>query len=62
MEEKHGTFQFPIIIQSAQGRGKVTLGGDLNLFASLYVYLIDLDNVPEPAGDTPPFGIVRIIF
>jgi len=52
LEEKQGTFQFPIIIQSSQGPGKAILGGDLNFFKCSYVYLIDLDIVPEPSGDT----------
>ncbi|HXI12842.1 MAG TPA: right-handed parallel beta-helix repeat-containing protein [Thermoanaerobaculia bacterium] len=51
IESRYGTYDFPLIIQSAEGRGKAFLTGDLNLFDMKYFYLIDLDIIPEPAGD-----------
>ncbi|MEK9138954.1 MAG: right-handed parallel beta-helix repeat-containing protein, partial [Bacteroidota bacterium] len=55
MDLKHGTAQFPIIIQAVDGRGTVTLGGDLNVANVSYVYLIDLNIVPNPPGDVVHF-------
>ncbi len=51
MESRHGTYAAPIIIKSANGRGTVTLGGDLNIFDTKYLYLLDLIISPNPAGD-----------
>lgn len=50
-ESRHGTYQFPILIQAADGRGTATLGGDLNVFDTRYLYLLDLNIVPDPPGD-----------
>lgn len=52
LERRYGTAQFPIIFQSADGRGKAILQGDLNIFDCKYLYLIDLTIRPVPAGDT----------
>ena len=51
IESRYGTYQFPLIIQSAEGRGKALLTGDMKLFDMKYLYLIDLDIIPDPAGD-----------
>lgn len=51
LESRHGTYGAPIIIRAANGRGSVTLGGDLNVFDTRYLYLIDLIINPTPAGD-----------
>lgn len=51
LESRHGTYEAPIIIQAVNGRGTVTLGGDLNIFDTRYLYLIDLVISPSPAGD-----------
>lgn len=51
MESKHGSFSAPIIIKSKNGRGTVTLAGDLNIFDTRYLYLMDLVIDPNPAGD-----------
>lgn len=51
MELKRGTAQFPIMIQAADGRGTVTLGGDLNVANVSYLYLVDINLIPSPAGD-----------
>jgi hypothetical protein len=50
-ESRYGTRQFPIIIQAADGRGSATLGGDLNVFDTRYLYLIDFNIAPQPPGD-----------
>jgi hypothetical protein len=50
-ESRYGTYQFPIIIQAADGRGSATLQGDLNIFDTRYLYLIDFNIVPQPPGD-----------
>lgn len=51
LESRHGTFSAPIIIRAQSGRGSVTLGGDLNIFDTRYLYLEDLMIKPSPAGD-----------
>jgi len=50
-ESRYGTAQFPVIIQSADGRGRANLLGDINAFDLRYFYLIDFDILPSPAGD-----------
>ncbi len=52
MDQRRGTSQFPIIIQAADGRGTVTLAGDLNMANVSYMYLLDINIVPQPAGDS----------
>lgn len=52
LEKRSGTAQTPIIFQAADGRGSVTLKGDLNVFEVRYLYIIDLNIIPDPAGDT----------
>ncbi|MBL7978152.1 MAG: right-handed parallel beta-helix repeat-containing protein [Bacteroidetes Order II. Incertae sedis bacterium] len=64
MEKKYGTYAFPVIIQAAQGRGTVTLQGDLNVFDCRYLYLMDLQIIPNPSGDVLHFeqiqyGLIR---
>jgi len=51
LEYRWGTAQFPIIFQAADGPGTVTLGGDLNVFGTRYLYLLDLRLIPNPPGD-----------
>ncbi len=41
-EYRRGTFAFPIILQPADGAGTVTLAETVQLFASSYVYFVDL--------------------
>jgi uncharacterized protein (TIGR03437 family) len=55
LERRYGTASFPVIFQSADGRGKAILQGDLNIFDCRYLYLIDLTIRPVPAGDTLHF-------
>ncbi|MBL7661783.1 right-handed parallel beta-helix repeat-containing protein [bacterium] len=55
LESRHGTYTAPIIIRALHGRGSVTLGGDLNVFDTRYLYLIDLIINPQPAGDALHF-------
>lgn len=50
-EERYGTAQFPIIIQSADGSRTARVLGDLNIFDTRYLYLIGLDLRPDPPGD-----------
>ena len=54
-ESRHGSAQYPIIIQAADGRGTVTLQADLNVFDVSYFYVIDVNIVPVPAGDALHF-------
>ena len=49
MDARHGSRAFPIIITANQA-GTVTLGGDLNVFDVRYLYLINLNIAPHPAG------------
>ena len=49
-EARYGTSQAPIIIQAAEGAGTAVLLGDLNIFDTRYLYLINL--VIRPGGDT----------
>ena len=41
-EARYGTFEFPIIIQSADGPGLARLLGFVNVFDTRYLYLLDL--------------------
>ncbi len=50
-ESRWGTYEHPILLQAADGRGTATLGGDLNVFDTRYFYLLDLNIVPDPPGD-----------
>jgi hypothetical protein len=50
MESRYGTFSAPIIIRAIDGAGTVTLLGDLNVYDTKYLYLIDLKIAPS--GDT----------
>ena len=44
-ELKHGTYQAPIILQAADGRGTVSLTGDINMANVSYFYLLDVSIV-----------------
>ncbi len=43
--ERYGTYENPIIIQAADGRGTVTINGGLNLYDVSYLYLLDINVV-----------------
>jgi hypothetical protein len=45
LAQKYGTYQFPIIMRAAEGRGTVTIQGGLNVYLVNYLYLIDLNIV-----------------
>jgi hypothetical protein len=45
LAQKYGTYQFPIILRAADGRGTVTIQGGLNVYGVNYLYLIDLNIV-----------------
>lgn len=48
---RYGTAQFPVIVEAADGPRTVVLQGDVNMANTAYVYFINIDIVPEPAGD-----------
>lgn len=50
-DDRVGTFQFPVILESVDGRGAAVLGGDINSKGLKYFYLIDLSIIPSPPGD-----------
>lgn len=50
-ENKRGTAAFPIIMQSADGKGAAVLQGDMNVYDVRHLYLVDFNIVPAPAGD-----------
>lgn len=50
-ENKQGSAQFPIVMQSVDGKGAAILQGDMNVFNVKRLYLIDFNIVPAPAGD-----------
>ena len=54
-DDRAGTFQYPVILQSVDGRGAAVLGGDINSQGLKYFYLIDLSIIPNPPGDTLHF-------
>src|SRR5205085_2837999 len=51
-ELRRGTADFPIVLQAADGRGTAILRGDVNMAMSSFVYFVDLNVEPDPAGDT----------
>lgn len=50
-ELRYGTAQFPVIVEAADGPRTAVLQGDVNMANTAYVYFLNLDIVPEPAGD-----------
>ncbi len=50
-ERRYGTRTAPIILQAVDGRGTATFLGDINAFDVRYLYLIDFNIAPQPAGD-----------
>jgi hypothetical protein len=50
-EGRHGTRQFPVIIQGADGRGRAVLASGLNVKDCTFMYLIDFDIVPDPGAE-----------
>ncbi len=49
-ESRYGTYQHPIILQPLPG-ATVTFGGDMNIFDTRYLYILDITIAPSPAGD-----------
>ena len=54
-DDRVGTFQFPVILQSVDGRGAAVLGGDINSSGLKYFYIIDVNITPSPARDALHF-------
>ena len=50
-EERYGTYQFPTIIEAADGAGSAVFQGDMNMFDIRYLYVVGVDINPQPAGD-----------
>jgi hypothetical protein len=50
MDARHGSREFPILITAEQA-GTVILAGDLNVYDVRYLYLVNLNIAPQPAGD-----------
>ena len=57
-EAKHGTAQHPIMIESADGRGSVTIDGGMNILDVDYLYLTGLR---FPAGGPAPSATDTIV-
>jgi hypothetical protein len=55
MKDRHGAYQYPVILKAADGTGTALLTGGLNIFNCEYLYLIGLNIVPDPAGDAIHF-------
>ena len=51
LDERHGTFNYPIILESADGPLKARLSSSLDFRDIRYVYLIGLDFVTDPSSD-----------
>ena len=51
LDERHGTFNYPIILESADGPLKARLSSSLDFRDISYVYLIGLDFVTDPSSD-----------
>lgn len=54
--DRHGTFQYPLILQAADGPGTVTMNGSLSVDTCSYVYLIGL-KISPPATATVHHGL-----
>ncbi len=52
LESRYGTRRCPVIIEAADGKGTATLEGDLNVYDCRYLYLLNFNIAPRPAGDT----------
>jgi len=50
-DARYGSATAPIVIEAADGPRTAILQGDINMAQVAYVYLLNLDIVPEPAGD-----------
>lgn len=50
-ELRYGTARFPVIVEAADGPRTAVLQGDVNMANTAYVYFLNLDIVPAPAGD-----------
>ncbi|HEY5531128.1 MAG TPA: right-handed parallel beta-helix repeat-containing protein [Candidatus Anoxymicrobiaceae bacterium] len=51
LESRHGTHNFPLIIQGADGREAATLKSELNIYDCTYMYLIDFNIIADPGGE-----------
>jgi hypothetical protein len=51
LEGRRGTSNHPVVIQSADPAQPARLAGDLNVYNTRYLFLLDLIIAPEPAGD-----------
>lgn len=51
LERRMGSQSAPVIIRAANGPGTAILRAGLNIASVSYFYLIDLDIIPNPAGD-----------
>jgi hypothetical protein len=51
LDERHGTFNYPIILESADGPQKARLYSSLDFRDVRYVYLVGLDFVTDPSSD-----------
>jgi len=51
LDERHGTFNCPIILESADGPQKARLYSSLDFRDVSYVYLVGLDFVTDPSSD-----------
>lgn len=56
-DDRMGTAQFPIIVESVDGRGAAVLQGDINSKGLKYFYLINVTIAPVPAGDPLHFEL-----
>ena len=60
MASRYGTYQFPIMVQAADGAHSVHLHGYLNVYDCHYLYLVNLDFVTDPGygggGDVVHIG------
>lgn len=50
-EQRYGSASAPVVLRAAAGAGTAILRGGLNVAHVAFLYLIDLDVVPRPAGD-----------
>lgn len=51
MEHRYGTYDFPLVLQAADGPGTAILAYDMQFFSCNYVYLRDLVFEPDNGGD-----------
>lgn len=54
-DDRVGTYQFPVILQSVDGRGAAVLTGPINSQGLKYFYILDVSMVPVRASDVLHF-------